>query len=108
MTNNGLIVRDGIITWYYDRILPIFVERGYELFIVGYDLSEEKMRELIATRGDTATSTAQRFFELIPDQQIHLKRFLTEYRADVVLDDTSIFDHDKVLHALRQRLGEMS
>ena len=42
MTTNGLVIRDGIITWYYDRILPIFRERGYEIFVVGYDLSEKR------------------------------------------------------------------
>lgn len=45
MTENGLIVRDGIIDWYFDRILPLFPD--YELFIVAYDLTREKSIELI-------------------------------------------------------------
>ncbi len=75
ITRNGLVIRDGIITWYYDRILPIFEQQGYKLFVIGYDLSEEKMRELIKNRGDTETSTEKRFLELIEDQKIHLARF---------------------------------
>lgn len=101
VTHNGLVIRDGIITWYYDRILPIFESRGYKIFIIGYDLSEEKMRQLIAARGDTATSTMERFYQLITDQKIHLKRFFKEYNADIMLDDASVFDHDKVVQALR-------
>lgn len=101
VTHNGLVIRDGIITWYYDRILPIFESRGYKIFIIGYDLSEEKMRQFIAARGDTATSTMERFYQLITDQKIHLKRFFKEYNADIMLDDASVFDHDKVVQALR-------
>ncbi len=101
VTHNGLVIRDGIITWYYDRILPIFESRGYKIFIIGYDLSEEKMRQLIAARGDTATSTMERFYQLITDQKIHLKRFFKAYNADIMLDDASVFDHDKVVQALR-------
>lgn len=101
VTHNGLVIRDGIITWYYDRILPIFESRGYKIFIIGYDLSEEKMRQLIAARGDTATSTMERFYQLITDQKIHLKRFFKVYNADIMLDDASVFDHDKVVQALR-------
>lgn len=104
LTNNGLIIRDGVITWYYDRILPIFTDRGYELFIIGYNLSESKMRELIVSRGDTATTTAKRQIELIPDQKFHLNRFLGEYNANITLDDESIFDHDRVVNLLKERL----
>ena len=108
LTTNGLVIRDGIITWYYDRILPIFRERGYEIFVVGYDLSEKKMKQLIETRGDTATSTAVRFFELLPDQQIHLKRFFANNMADVMLNDESVFDHDMVIDAIRVKLASMA
>ncbi len=107
LTNNGLVIRDGIITWYYDRILPIFEAQGYTLFIIGYNLSEEKMRELIAARGDTPTSTAERFYQLIPDQKIHLKRFFNVYTADVMLDDASVFDHEKVLAALKLTIARL-
>lgn len=108
ITKNGLIIRDGIITWYYDRILPIFEERGYKIFVVGYDLSEEKMRELIRKRGDTATSTEQRFYELIEEQKIHLKRFFEQYTPDIMLNDSTVFDHGSVIAAVRDRLHKIT
>ena len=108
LTNNGLVIRDGVIAWYYDRILPIFTDNGYELFVIGYDLSEEKMRELIAARGDTATSTASRFYELIQDHRVHMKRFFNDYKADITLGDNSVFDHDRVIDALKHKLSNMT
>lgn len=107
LSTNGLIIRDGVITWYFDRILPIFQERGYDLFIVGYNLSDAKTRELIKNRGDTATSTEQRFYELMEDQRIHLKRFFEHYTADIMLNDETVFDHDMVVEAVRRRLQEL-
>lgn len=107
MTSNGLVIRDGIITWYYDRILPVFLSQGYELFVVGYNLSEEKSRELIEQRGDTATTTVQRLLSLREDQRIHLARFLKEYDADIMLDDETVFNHDMVVEAIRERLAKM-
>lgn len=107
LTANGLVIRDGIITWYYDRILPIFLEGGYQLFIVGYDLSEQKMRELIKSRGDTATSTEERFYDLIQDQQVHLKRFYNHYKADILLNDDTVFDHDSVVAAIYERVEQL-
>ena len=104
MTTNGLVIRDGIITWYYDRILPIFERQGYKLFVIGYDLSEQKMRELIAARGDTPTTTTERLNSLIVDQQIHLKRFFAHYDASIMLNDETVFDHDQVIAALRAML----
>lgn len=105
LTQNGLVVRDGIITWYYDRILPVFQKRGYELFVVGYDLSEEKSRELIEQRGDTPTTIKQRLLDLREDQRIHLERFFKYNKADILLDDETVFDHDKVVSAIRQKLN---
>lgn len=104
LSPNGLVIRDGIITWYFDRILPIFERQGYQLFIVGYDVSEAKMRELIHARGDTPTTTEERLYMLIPDQQIHLKRFLAHYTPDIILNDDTVFHHDDVLQALKKKL----
>ena len=104
VTKNGLIVRDGIITWYYDRILPIFNRGGYELFVVGYNLSEAKSQELIKQRGDTMTTTVERLLKLREDQRIHLERFLSEYDADIMLDDETVFDHDAVVAAIRMKM----
>jgi len=108
LTQNGLVIRDGVIQWYFDRILPIFVERGYRIFIIGYDLSEAKMRELIRARGNTDTSTEERFYQLIPDQKIHLKRFFEQYQADIMLHDDTLFDHDAVVAAVRNALAEIT
>lgn len=108
MTTNGLVIRDGIITWYYDRILPIFEQQGYSVFTVGYDLSEARIRELIKNRGDTDTSTEQRFYDLIPDQKIHLKRFFEHYTADIMLTDKTVFDHDSVIVALKEKMRSIT
>lgn len=108
MTSNGLVIRDGIITWYYDRILPVFLESGYQLFVIGYDLSEGRSRELIEQRGDTATTTVQRLLSQREDHKIHLARFLKEYDADIMLNDETVFDHDRVVDAIRQRLEQMN
>ena len=107
LTSNGLVIRDGVITWYYDRILPIFTDAGYELFVVGYDLSEHKTRELIAARGDTATVTAERLYQIMPDQKIHLQRFFDHYDADIMLNDDSVFDHERVVGAVQHRLRQL-
>lgn len=101
LTNNGLIVRDGVIDWYFDRILPIFEKAGYKIFIVQYDVSKEKSTELIRTRGDTPTVTVERLLLLIEDHAIHQKRFRSKYKADVILDETNVFDHEKVIDKLK-------
>lgn len=108
VTQNGLVVRDAVIDWYYDRILPKFLERGYELFVVAYDLSYEKRVELIKKRGDTVIATVERFITLLGDHDIHMKRFRSEYTPDVVLHDDDLFDYDPVIEALRQKLNSLS
>lgn len=105
ITNNGLIVRDGVIHWYFDRILPIFEKQGYELFVVRYEISDELSRQLIADRGDKETVSASRLQELLIDQKIHLKRFKEAVRTDIVLTDETLFDHDRVVTALRQKVA---
>ena len=105
MTENGLIVRDGIIDWYFDRILPSFP--FHELFIVAYDLSREKSIELIGRRGDTPTAKADGLYQLIGDHDIHTKRFRSQFSPDVVLDDDNVFDHDIVVSLLRKRVSEL-
>lgn len=104
LTPNGLIIRDGVIDWYYDRILPIFQRHGYKLFIIGYDLSREKSLELIRSRGDTPTVKEERLYLLLQDHEIHQKRFRQEYTPDIMLDDDTVFDHDQVIDVLRQHL----
>lgn len=104
VTSNGLIVRDGVIDWYFDRILPVFLNQGYELFVTGFDLSEEKTRELIHNRGDTPTVKEERFYELLNDHKIHTQRFRSQYKVDIMLDDVTLFRHDLVLAAIDDKL----
>ena len=107
LTANGLLVRDGVIDWYFDRILPVFEQAGYELFIVGFDISRNKSIELIKKRGDTPTVKENRFYELLEDHEIHIKRFREKYQPDILLHDDDLFNHDIVIRALRQKLASM-
>ena len=104
ITKNGLVVRDGVIDWYYDRILPEFLNNGYELFVVAFDVSREKAIELITKRGSTDSINVDRQIMLLEDHAIHTKRFRNEYTPDVVLTDRSIYDHQLVIDKLGQRL----
>lgn len=106
-TTNGLIVRDGVIDWYYDRILPIFEAKNYPLFIIGFDLSREKLTELIKSRGDTPTVKEERFYTLLEDHAIHMKRFRDKFSPDIMLNDTTVFNHKMVIDRLRQRIDEL-
>lgn len=108
LTPNGLVVRDGVIDWYYDRILPGFIERGYEIFIIAFELSEAKSIELIRKRGDTPTFRVDRAMELLEDHAIHMRRFRAVYHPDVILTDDTIFDHSLVMDALAEKLASMS
>lgn len=105
---NGLIIRDGVIDWYYDRILPIFEKQGYDLFVVGYDLSREKLIQLINSRGDKPTVSAGRLISQLDDHEIHQKRFRQAYKPDVLLGDDNIFDHDKVVDMIRLRMDKLN
>jgi len=103
---NGLVVRDGVIDWYYDRILPTFIAQGYELFIIAYDLTHEKRVELIKKRGDMPNSTVERFIELLEDHEIHIKRFRSNYSPDVLLNDHNLFDFAPIAQQIRARLKQ--
>jgi predicted kinase len=101
---NGLIIRDGVIDWYYDRVLPIFEKQGYEFFIVGYQLSREKLIQLINARGDKPTVSAERLISLLEDHAIHQRRFRQAYKPDILLTDETVFDHDRVVELIRTRI----
>ena len=105
---NGLIVRDGVIDWYYDRILPLFEKQGYTLFIIGYSLSKQKNIELIQSRGDKQTVSTERLITLLEDHAIHQRRFREIYQPDIVLNDTTVFDHQLVINTLRQKLESLN
>jgi predicted kinase len=102
--SNGLIVRDGVIDWYYDRILPLFERQGFELFIIGYTISREKLIELIHNRGDKPTVSTRRLINQLGDHDIHQKRFRADYTSDIMLTDETVFDHDRVIAAIRSRI----
>lgn len=102
LTPNGLVVRDGIIDWYYDRILPLF--KDYNLFIVGFDLSREEAWELVDKRGDTSLTTKKRLHVILDDHLIHIKRFRQEYTPDVMLTKNTRFDFHLVADALSKKL----
>jgi len=105
LTPNGLIVRDGVIDWYYDRILPVFEKMGYPLFIIGFDITRKKATELIKKRGDTSTVKEERLYQLLDDHEVHISRFRKDYTPDIILTDATLFDHHLVLAALKQQLG---
>lgn len=104
---NGLLVRDGVIDWYYDRILPIFKEQGYELFIIGYNLSRQKLEQLIRTRGDKPTVSASRLIAQLDDHAIHQRRFREVYKPDILLGDDNVFDHGRIIEMIRSRIKNL-
>lgn len=106
-TKNGLLVRDGVIDWYFDRILPFFEKAGYQLFIVAYNLTEEKAIELIKARGDTPTVKEERFYKIMEDHKIHQARFRKHYQPSIILNDENLFDHDLVVSELKNFLASL-
>ncbi len=107
LTTNGLIVRDGVTGWYFDRILPIFNRKGYQNFIIALDISPEKRRELIRKRGDKPGVLADRLVELIEEHDVHMKRFAEHYPPDITLHDEDMFDHDKVIKTIKAKLDSL-
>jgi predicted kinase len=104
LTNNGLVVRDGVIDWYFDRILPIFEAQGYQIFIIGYDISREKREKLIRKRGDKKTIDVDYLLGLMPEQDAHIARFREHHTPDVTLHDDDMFDYEPVIAKLRLML----
>jgi len=104
LTPNGLVVRDGVIDWYYDRILPVFAQQGYQVFTIGYDVSRAKREALIQQRGDKQTITSSRLMQLIDEQDQHIARYRAEHTPDIILTDDNMFDYEPVIAKLRERL----
>jgi predicted kinase len=107
LTNNGLVVRDGVIDWYFDRILPVFEKQGYQVFIIGYDVSKERRIELIHKRGDKQTISTDRLVNLIEEQNMHIARFREHHTPDIVLTDSNMFDYAPVVAKLREKLAKL-
>lgn len=103
ITPNALIVRDGVIDWYFDRILPMFEDAGYELFIIGFNVSQEMAIKLIRARGDTPTVSEERFYALLKDHKIHIQRFRKIYTPDIIPEDSNLFDHETVSKRLNEK-----
>ena len=108
LTPNGLIVRDGVIDWYFDRILPVFIEQGFTIFTIAFSVSKEKNIELIMKRGDTATVSTELLINQIDEHQVHIERFRKEYTPDVMLSDQNLFDHDFVLQILQEKINQLN
>lgn len=108
LTPNGLVVRDGVIDWYYDRILPVFKAQGYALFVIAYELSRQKRIELIKQRGDKPTIKVDRFVKLLTDHDIHIARFRNAYTPDIILTENNLFEYDHIITKLRERLRELN
>ena len=105
VTKNGLIIRDAVVDWYFDRILPIFEQQGYELFIVRFELSRDKRITLIRQRGGKEWTTTERLEQLLDAHDLYAKRFLAAYTPDITLHDDDLFNHQKVIDAIRLRLN---
>lgn len=106
LSDNGLIVRDGVIDWYYDRIIPIFEQQGFRLFIVGFDVSLKKQAELIVARGDTATVAAEKLLELQNEHATHISRFRNNYTPDILITDETLFQTEEVISKLAIRIKQ--
>lgn len=104
LTPNGLVVRDGVIDWYFDRILPVFTERGYAVFTIAFDVSNDLRVRLIKQRGDKPTITVDRLISLMPEQDLHMERFRRAHTPDIILNDTNLFDAERVVLAVKQAL----
>lgn len=108
LTTNGLVVRDGVIDWYFDRVLPIFEQGGYRLFVIAFDVSDKRKKELIVKRGNTPTVTAKRLLSLIPEHKIHIQRFRKAHKPTIIIKDENLFDTDYVIHPLKDTLAKQN
>jgi len=107
-TPNGLVVRDGVIDWYYDKIFPVFTERGYKIFIIAFDLSHQKRINLVKSRGDTEVAKVSNLLKMVDDHVRYEQRFRAVYTPDITLTDDTLFDHDRVVQAVQKRLAQLT
>lgn len=107
ITPNGLVVRDGVIDWYHDKILPLFEQQGYEIFIIAFDVPRAKRVELIEARGDTEVAKVSGLLAMIDDHLVYEKKFRSLYTPDVTLTSDNLFDHNYVVQAVQNRLDQL-
>ncbi len=105
-TTNGLVIRDAVIDWSFEKILPIFEAQGYELFVVRFELSREKRREMLQRRGGKAWISVELLEGQFANHEEHARRFLAAYTPGIILRDETVFDYDSVVNAVRQRLDK--
>ncbi len=108
LTPNGLIVRDGLVDLHHGHLLPLFKDQGFPLFIIGYDISRQKKEKLIRDLGDKDTVTAEALIGIIDEQNTRAKDFQAVYTPDILLHDDDMFDHDKVINAVKKKLESLS
>lgn len=108
LTPNGLVVRDGVIDWYYDKLFPIFEARGYQRFIIGFDIPRAMRAELVKKRGDTNVAKVDDLLEMLDDLIRYEKDFRKIHKPDYMLTASNLFDHDKVLTAIQKRLDQLT
>lgn len=108
LTPNGLVVRDGVIDWYYDKLFPIFTERGYKIFIIAFDLSRQKRIDLVKQRGDTPVAKVDSLLEMVDDLITYEQRFRAVHTPDITLTDDNLFDHDRVVLAVQKQLDQLT
>lgn len=107
LTGNGLLVRDGVIDWYFDRILPLFEDNGYKIFVIQYEISKQKAAELVISRGDIPTDTVDHLLQQIDEHAMYQRQFRKEYSADVVLNEKTIYNHEMVIDMLRSTIDNL-
>lgn len=104
VTTNGLVVRDAVIDWHFDKILPIFEQNGYKLFIIRFELSRERRLEILRNRGGKDWISLEVLEGMFDKHEEHSKRFLSAYTPDIIITDETVFDYDRVVDALRKRI----
>lgn len=107
-TPNGLVVRDAVVDWSFEKIIPMFQQAGYELFIVRFELSREKRIELLQARGGKQWISLENFIEMMDLHDMHAARFLSQYTPDVVLTDETVFQYQNVAKALTKKLQSIN
>lgn len=108
LTSNGLVIRDAVIDWHFEKILPLFSQQGYELFIVRFEVSREKRQELLAKRSEKQWISNELLAAQFDQYDVHSARFLAAYTPDIILTDETMFDYDTVIEALQKKLQRMN
>jgi len=107
-TPNCLVVRDAVVDWSFEKIIPMFQKAGYKLFIVRFELSREKRIELLKARGGKQWISLENFIEMMDLHDMHEARFLSQYTPGVVLTDETVFQYQNVAKVLTKKLQSIN